>query len=139
MGADAGDPGILDELDRVGGACVFGERAVVEVHVAAALRENHILQHRAEANRLVDLSTCVQPESSLSGTLRKKNVRCWDWVEGQGQVSVGMCAMATSANGGANTDRLSYVWGSGDLCDFAPQARRRRPGRCTWRSSRPRC
>lgn len=42
VGPDAGDAGVPYKLDRVGGARVFGERAVVEVHVAAALCEERV-------------------------------------------------------------------------------------------------
>ena len=45
----AGARGVGDEFERIGGAGVFGFRAVVEIRFSGAFVEHHVFQHRAEA------------------------------------------------------------------------------------------
>ena len=48
MSGAAGPRGVGDEIERIGGAGVFGFRAVVEIGLAGVFVEHHVFQHRAE-------------------------------------------------------------------------------------------
>jgi hypothetical protein len=56
--AHAGNLGVRDELDRVAAARVLGDRRVVVVDDARDRVVDHVLQHRAEADRVEDLRLC---------------------------------------------------------------------------------
>ena len=55
MSAEAGNHGVLDELDRIRRARVLGLAVVVVVGNARDGIEHHVFQHGAEAERVVDL------------------------------------------------------------------------------------
>ncbi len=54
MVRDAGHSGVLDEIDRIRAAGVFGDARVGEINVTI-LVEHHVLEHGAEAQRLKDI------------------------------------------------------------------------------------
>src|SRR5271166_2367045 len=55
MSANARDYGVVDELHRIGGACVFRLAVVVVVRDAGVRVERHILKHATEPQRVPDL------------------------------------------------------------------------------------
>ena len=55
MTADAGNLGVGNELDRVGGPRVFGQAGVVVVDVPRGRVDDRVFQHGAEADGVVNL------------------------------------------------------------------------------------
>src|SRR5580704_14879362 len=55
MAADAGNYGVVDEIDRISGTGVFGLAVVVVIGNAGVRIESHIFENTAEAKRVPDL------------------------------------------------------------------------------------
>src|SRR5438445_12320515 len=67
MSADAGDYGILDEVDGIGGPGVFGLAVVVVVGDARLGIEGYVLEYAAEAQGVPDLGLVLFGELDAFG------------------------------------------------------------------------
>lgn len=70
----AGDLGVVDELDRVRAAGVLRQGAVVVVDVARDGVEDHVLQHGAEADRVVDVGLLLGGQPNALGVAASLDV-----------------------------------------------------------------
>mmetsp|Transcript_5550 Transcript_5550/g.10467 ORF Transcript_5550/g.10467 Transcript_5550/m.10467 type:complete len:280 (+) Transcript_5550:706-1545(+) len=64
---EAGHARVGDEVDGVSGPCVFSHGAVREVHLPRVFGEDDVLQHRPEANSIVDLGLQLGVEVDALG------------------------------------------------------------------------
>ena len=67
MAADAGQHGIIDELERVGGTRVFGDFLGVEIESAGLRLHSDVLEHRAETDGVPDLRLLLARKTDALG------------------------------------------------------------------------
>jgi len=75
VAAERRELGVLDEVQRVRTASVLGDRDVVEVDLTRLILEDHVLHHRAEADRPVDVRLVLFGQRNALGVAAALHAR----------------------------------------------------------------